>query len=910
MVVPLAGFALSPQPAPAADDTRAADTAAALKAAAALYEGIRAETLPNGLHVYLKPIPDSPVVTTMVIYKVGSSDEDLDHTGLSHYLEHLMFKGTEKIKPGDIDRITLRNGGANNAYTTEDYTNFHFDFAADRWDAALEIEADRMRNLRIDEAHEFQQEKGAVTAELDRDEDEPWDLEQKAIVPLLFGEKAPYGHPVIGQKEHVRAATAEVIKSHYDKWYYPNNASLVVCGGFDPDKALARIKELFGPLPKGKLPERKTVRAEKLQRPARLEFDSKFDVPRLLMGFNTVSSTDADFIPLDVLQTVLTGGKTGRLYRKLVEGEEVADSVSAGNNAGRYPGWFSIQVQLLRGKDRAKVEKLVLAELQRLREEPVSAAELQRVQQSVLSDAVFSRESVHNLADSIARGVTTNDLDFLKEYLPRVMAVTPADVQRVARKYFDPEQRVVVWSVPGKKEKGANRSGPGESRTLSRKRLNEREGAGAAAVSLKDAKRVELPNGLVLLLFENHRLPIVVAQALVRQVQLREPSDKAGVAALTGALLDEGTPKHSGPEIAELIEGVGGSLSFSASGGSVRVLTPHRHLGLELLFECLTQANFPREAFARERERQLSGIDDAEEQPDSRALLAYRKLVYGKHPLGRSSLGTHPTVEALTAEDCAAFHRSVFVPNNTILAVVGDFDSKALVEEITRLTADWKKGDLPKIQTPAVDKPKEFTQKVLSMPDAVQLHFYLGHPGIRRDNADYYKLLVMDYVFGTGSGFTDRLSSRLRDREGLGYTVTGNITNTAGEEPGLFTCYIGTEPQNFARVKKEFLEELNRLRDEKPTKDEVEDAKNYLLGNLPFQLATSDRIAEQMLYAERYGLGFGYLDEYRKAVAAVTPEDVQAVARQYLDPEHMVLVAAGPVDDKGNVLKRLPPPKP
>src|SRR5262245_37086184 len=160
---------------------------AALKVAAALYEGIRTETLPNGLRVYLKSVPGSQVVATMVAYKVGSADEDLDHTGLSHYLEHLMFKGTEKIRPGDIDRVTLRNGGANNAYTSEDYTIFHFDFAADRWEAALEIEADRMRNLRIDEKHEFHKEKEVVVAELERNEDEPWDLEYKAILPLLFG---------------------------------------------------------------------------------------------------------------------------------------------------------------------------------------------------------------------------------------------------------------------------------------------------------------------------------------------------------------------------------------------------------------------------------------------------------------------------------------------------------------------------------------------------------------------------------------------------------------------------------------------------------------------------------------------------------------------------------------------------
>ena len=180
-----------------AADSADASANTALKAANALYDGIREEKLDNGLRVYLKPIAGSPVVTTMVAYRVGSADEDLDNTGLSHYLEHLMFKGTDKLKPGDIDRMTQINGGQNNAYTTNDYTIFHFDFAADRWDIALGIEADRMQNLRVDEAHEFQQEKGAVISELERDEDEPWDLEQKTILPLLFGPRKslrPSGH--------------------------------------------------------------------------------------------------------------------------------------------------------------------------------------------------------------------------------------------------------------------------------------------------------------------------------------------------------------------------------------------------------------------------------------------------------------------------------------------------------------------------------------------------------------------------------------------------------------------------------------------------------------------------------------------------------------------------------------------
>lgn len=234
-------------------------------------------------------------MTTMVAYRVGSSDEDLDHTGLSHYLEHLMFKGTEKLMPGDIDRLTQRNGGRNNAYTSEDMTVFHFDFAADRWPIALDIEADRMQNLRIDDKHEFEQEKGEVISELDKDEDEPWDLEQKLILPILFGNKAPYGHPVLGVKEHVHNATAAVIKNHYDRWYHPNNASLVIVGGFDEKEALEKIRKLFGPIPRVELPKRKPIpETPSRKETVRLVMKSKFETPRLLIGFNGVVSGDKD----------------------------------------------------------------------------------------------------------------------------------------------------------------------------------------------------------------------------------------------------------------------------------------------------------------------------------------------------------------------------------------------------------------------------------------------------------------------------------------------------------------------------------------------------------------------------------------------------------------------------------------
>jgi zinc protease len=894
-----------------------------VRAAAAVYEGVRVETLPNGLRVFLKPIPGSPTVSTMMAYKVGSSDEELNATGLSHYLEHLMFKGTEKLMPGDIDRLTQRSGGRNNAYTTEDMTVYHFDFAADQWETGLAVEADRMRNLRIDAKHEFEQEKGAVISELQMNEDQPYDLEYKVILPELFGKTTPYGHPVIGEREHVKGATAAVIKGHYDRWYYPNNASLIVCGGFDEAKALAKIKDLFGSIPKGELPARKQAPpAETRSQPVHKEMPSKFDVPRMIMGFNSVRQGDPDYYSLEVASAVLSNGRTSRLYKKLVEETNVASEIACGQNTGRYPGWFAVQLELLKGQPRDKAEQLVLDEFKKLADEPVSTAELNRVRRTMLSGAVFGREGVHELADSIARGVTVNDLNYLKNYLVKINSVTPADVQAVAKKYLDASKRVVVWSVPQASGGGADKAKdkPGAMPTALRghgvarmptalrghgTRLSRGAEAGGSTFSLKGTKRVQLPNGLTLLLLENHRLPIVVADAYIRNVRLTEPENMAGVANLVGSMLDEGTATRSGPQIATTIEDVGGSLTFGAAGGSVKVLSPDRTLGLELLIDCLTRPSFPSDALERKRAQTLSAIDDAEKRADAQAQRKFSEMVYGPaHPMGRPAIGKRPVVEKLTGHDCRTFHAARFLPNLTILAIVGDFDSQKVVDEVTKLTAHWKSQTPIKPELPAVQKPAEFKQTVLTMPQAEQLYFFMGHPGIRRDNPDFYKLLVMDNVLGTGPGFTDRLSAQLRDREGLAYSVSAAITSTAGEQPGTFTCYISTFPDKFAAVKDGFLKELRRIRAEPPTAEEVEDAKKYLLGSVAFKFTTNDAVASQLLLVERHHLGFGYLDDYKSAVAAVKPADVLAVARKYLDPEHMVLVAAGAVTPDGKPMAR------
>ncbi|MBL8822234.1 MAG: insulinase family protein [Planctomycetia bacterium] len=870
-------------------------------AALHLYDSLREHTLSNGLKVYLLPVPGSPIVTMMTCFKVGACDEDKNATGLSHYLEHLLFKGTARFKPGDIDRMTQRSGGSNNAYTNHDITNYHFDFAADRWETGLEIEAERMRGTLIDKQHEFEQEKGAVIEELARNEDTPWDLEEKAMLQLLFGKESPYGHPVIGEREHVRSATAPLITTYYNNWYHPNNAAVVLVGGFDPDIALAKIKSKLESIPSAKLPERHKWTAITPTKQLRHEFTSKFPVPRMVMAFVTIPQGHEDETALDMASMVLASGKTSRLYKKLVLEERIALDVSASHLPGRNPGWLNIQVELIPGKERAQAEKLIVHELNRLATETVSAEEMTRYQRLLITQTIFSRESIHSLADSIASSIHMIPVSKLKNQFSLWAIVKPQDIQRVAQQYLLQDKSVIVWSVP----KAEPSLGSVGSAVKPERRSHTQSEGGRSPVNLQQTKKVVLPNGLTLLMLQNSRMPIVVAATSLKYVREYEDAAQSGLALLTGSLLEEGTEQRTQNQIAETIENVGGSLSLSSGGGVVKVLKDNSKLGLDLLFDCLLHSNFPGEAFARKKEEQKSEIAQANEEPLSRAFMAFQESVYGTHFKGRVSRGTLQSVEQLTREDCLQFHRKIMTPENLTIAVVGDFDYEEVTNHIKSLTAKWdSKLQLLNAQ-PEIAFTKEGSTRIITMPQAAQLQFLMGHLGITRDNPDYFKLLVMDNVLGTGSGFTDRLSSRLRDREGLAYTVTATITDSADLQPGTFMCYIGTDARNYQRVKQLFLEEIERLQKEVPSEYEVTSTKQYLIGKLAFLMTTNESIAQRLLYLNRFGFGLDYYDRYKNSVESVTPEQIREMAKKYIHTGKFTTIAAGAIDQQGKVL----PPK-
>ena len=406
-----------------------------------------------------------------------------------------------------------------------------------------------------------------------------------------------------------------------------------------------------------------------------------------------------------------------------------------------------------------------------------------------------------------------------------------------------------------------------------------------------------LGNGLKVLLVENPSIPTVSLNASVLAGARCDPETKAGLAIMVSRLLDEGTESRTSLEIADAIESVGGAIdadgSFERIVVSAGVLTKDIDLGLELLSDLSIRPSFPPEYVDKEKERTLAEIASAQDRPQVVAGWAFNELVYQDHPLHRPSHGYPATVERIERDDLIEFHRKYFVPNNVLLSVVGDFRVPEILPKIERAFGSWPSKPLSFPSYPEPVRQIGKRTKFIRMP-AQQLNIYLGHLGITRTNPDFYALQVLDTILGGGAGFTARIPQRLRDELGLAYTTFASITMTAGLDPGRFVAFIGTSPENMKLATEGLVNEIRRIIEEPVTREELQDAKDYLTGSFVFAFESSPQIARFLVHAEVYGLGFDYVEKYPEYIRAVTIDDISRVAKKYLDSENYTLVVVGP----------------
>lgn len=406
--------------------------------------------------------------------------------------------------------------------------------------------------------------------------------------------------------------------------------------------------------------------------------------------------------------------------------------------------------------------------------------------------------------------------------------------------------------------------------------------------------RHQLRCGLQLLVSPRPGAPVTAAQLFLRGCPAQEPEGKEGLAYLVGALADQGTRDHTEEELAELLERAGGSIHGDAHGLSGNIASPSWKLLLGLMAEIATRPTFPQKEVRRQKQRLLDRLLLERDDPRVQGEQLFRRLVYGGHWLGRPAYGSIESVEGLERGDLVRFHRRAWIPERAVLGICGDVDPDEVRRVLERSFRDWQPGrahDLP----PASFPPAEVRLEAFRAERA-QVHLFVGHLGIRRNHPDYAALVVMDHVLGTGPGFTNRISRRLRDELGLAYSVHAAIHSSAGVLPGTFTAYIGTSPKNVGTAVEGFLREIRRIQEEPVGREELQTAKDYLVGSFALSFQRASRRASYLVSVERHGLPEDNLERLPRQFAAVSAEDVQRVAREHLWPDRPCVAAAGPID--------------
>lgn len=427
---------------------------AAAGTAAASSSEVHEFKLDNGLTLIVKEDHRAPVVVSQVWYKVGSSYEHSGITGLSHVLEHMMFKGTRKHGPNAASRIISANGGRENAFTGRDYTTYYQQLEKSRLPVSFELESDRMRNLLLKQ-EEFVKEVQVVMEERRlRTDDDPESLTYEHFAATAF-HNGPYQNPVIGWMDDLENMTLDDLKQWYKTWYAPNNATVVVVGDVQPEAVLALAKKYFGPLKPSKLTPPKPRREVQQKGLRRAVVKAPAELPYLIMGYQTPSLTatqDADWEPyaLEVLSGILSGGNSARLAKHLVREQRIAASAGAGYNLySRVPDLFMLEGTPAQGRSVAELEQALRDQIKRLQDEPVSETELARIKAQVVAGKVYEQDSTFGQAMQIGTLVTVGlDWRLQDSYLDRINAVTAEQIRQVARTYLNDDRLTIAVLEP------------------------------------------------------------------------------------------------------------------------------------------------------------------------------------------------------------------------------------------------------------------------------------------------------------------------------------------------------------------------------------------------------------------------------------------------------------------------------
>ncbi len=886
-------------PAPAQADSAGADTAASIRKISSV-EGITEYRLPNGLKLLLFPDASQDTITVSMTYLVGSRYEGYGEYGMAHLLEHMQFKGTPRHP--DLKNEFQRHGARFNASTSYDRTNYYETLAANdaNLDWALEMEADRMLNSKVSK-QDLDSEMTVVRNEFEAGENSPSNVlaERMASAAYLWHN---YGHAIIGARSDIENVPIERLQAFYHKYYQPDNAVLLVSGKFDQAATLALVEHYFGALPR---PARKlipTYTVEPTQDGERsVTLRRAGEVQLVGALYHLPPGSHPDFPAIDVLVTALTKVPGGRLQRALVETGK-ASSVYGGDQQQREAGYAYFGASLSKDMPLAPARAALIKTLEGIASDPITDAEVERARTQLLNDVDMALTNPRELGIALSDFIGMGDWRLFFLYRDGLRRVKREDVQRVALQYLKTSNRTLGVFVPTPHPDRAEIPAAPDIAAL----VKDYKGAAAVAAGEAfdptpaniDARTIvkQLPGGMKLaLLPKQTRGGTVVAQLTLRWGDEQSKMGRSMACNFASAMLMRGSKEHSREQLRDEFDRLKASVSVSGNGAMIETLRPNLPAVLRLVAEILREPAFPASEFEQLKRSALTSVEGMKSDPEALAGLALTRHLNPyppEHWLYTPTLDERVhMMQAVSIEDMRRCHDDLYGASDSQLAVVGDFDAPQIARLAQQLFGGWKS---PRPFRHITESYRDIApiDRNLETPDKANavLRAALNLP-LRDDAPEYPALALGNYLLG--GSVDSRLWQRIREKEGLSYSVGSWLSAGSLDAAGEFGVSAIYAPQNRARIESEIMDVLRQALRQGFTDTEVAAAKKGFLALRKLGRTQDAALAARLANNLYLGRSLAWDADFDAKIAALTPQQIQDALNKYLDPAKLSIVKAG-----------------
>ena len=831
--------------------------------------------LENGQTVIIQEVHSNPIVTVDTWIKTGSINETDKNNGVSHFLEHLFFKGSTNHAPGEFDKILETKGAITNAATSKDFTHYYITIPSNYFNLALELHADMLLNPLLPRK-ELERERKVVIEEIAKDETEPQSVVYDNLISMLYTTH-PYKRQVIGTRDIISTIQRDEIMDYYNQFYVPSNMVTVIVGDVDTIKTLELIQKYFNC--ENKKVEKENFAAEKqlTEQKKKTEY-LPAQSGYMLIGFRGVKAVNKDSYALDVLATILGDGRSSVFYRNIKDKKQLAFSIGASNAGFRDDGIFYVSANFT-PENAEKLEQAIFEEIHNIQKNGVTDSQVQLAKNIIERDTYYGRESISNIAQEIGYTmVITDDIKYYQNYVDNIKKVTLGDVKRVANKYLGIEKSAVSIILPeSMKEVKVSQKVPTKEASTA-KLISEHGGT----------KKYELSNGAKLLITPNDVNEIIAISIWAKGGTFLD--EIPGTSVMTADVMMKGTGKYSSLELAKLLEdnGIKIAPSVHPDAFTVDVLTtkPEYAKTMEILNEVINNATFDDYEIEKARNEKLNKIKRNRDIPLQVAIENYKALIFEGTPYSYTSKIFEKTYPKIGHEEIVDYYNKIFAPQNVVISVNGDVDSEQVIKDISKIFEN-KKGETFNFKNYAQIIGRMTSRKdcVKIMPETKTDWIFIAWQTTGVENKkDYAALQVMNSLLG--SGMSSRLFKNIRDQEGLAYQLGSSYVPNVLK--GSFVVYIGTNPDSMEKAKTLLLNEVFRLKKEFVGTKELKEAKDKLIGNYIISLETNLEKASSIGWYEVSGRGYAYKDEYIKLINSVTEADIIEAANKYFNDNHVL----------------------